>query len=433
MFSFLKNNTADTTNERDTNELSAELKAIKQSVPCIEFTVDGNILWVNDKFLVITGYTESEVVGVHHRNMCFDDYIRSDEYKQFWRTLAQGLPQNGVFKRKKKSGEELWLEATYFPVSSNGVVSKVIKIASDITKDMQELKKKEAILTALDHSLAVIEFEPGGTIENANQNFLSLMGYRLEEVQGKHHRMFCDDAFYRDNPRFWEDLADGALRSGQFQRLNKAGQPVWVEATYNPIKDETGKVCKVIKFASDITSQAIHNKAVQEVANVVYDTSLETVDTAEKSTKLLDIAMQVSGEISERVGKTTSEMNQLNEQSQSIQAIVSTIKAIAEQTNLLALNAAIEAARAGEQGRGFAVVADEVRQLASRTSQSTSQIASVVENNRVLTTSVTQGMTEVAEYAERGSAQTIEVASVIKNIHVGAEKLSSTVDKLRIN
>lgn len=428
MFDFLKKDSEalDAANAQALKATSV-IDAIKSGVAWIEFHPDGTIRDVSDRFLQFAGYRRDEVLGKHHAVMCAPGFANSDEYRNFWEDLRRGNSHRGTFERVRKSGQPLWLEATYFPISENGRVTGVMKIASDVTDEVNEKKATDAILCALDRSQAVIEFTPDGTILHANQNFQNAMQYRVEEVEGQHHRMFCEPSFYEQNPNFWRELAQGQVKSGQFTRIKKSGERIWLEATYNPIFDASGVVVKIVKFATDITERIKRSEKVSAAAEVAYSTSIETAKIAEQGSNLLHSSVQISNEIAERVSQTSEQILQLNEQSQNIEAIVSTIRAIAEQTNLLALNAAIEAARAGEQGRGFAVVADEVRQLASRTSQSTSEIAAVVSDNRSLTTNVTDGMQQVGECAERGKMQINEVSAVMDEIHQGAENVSRTV------
>ncbi|MGL4480614.1 MAG: methyl-accepting chemotaxis protein, partial [Aeromonas veronii] len=229
-----------------------------------------------------------------------------------------------------------------------------------------------------------------------------------------------------------DDLAHGQLKSGLFSRRDSHGNEIWLEATYNPIKDESGKVVKVIKFASEVTERIKRAQAVSEAANIAQTISQETTRFAEPGSELLAASVAISSAISEQVSRTSGLIGQLNEQSKSIEAIVSTISSIAEQTNLLALNAAIEAARAGDQGRGFAVVADEVRQLAARTSLSTGEIASVVQKNRELTAQITGNINEVATSAQRGKEQIGEVSGVMAQIEQGAINVTETVSNLAI-
>lgn len=229
---------------------------------------------------------------------------------------------------------------------------------------------------------------------------------------------------------FWEDLQQGQFKSGQFLRKDKHNKDLWLEATYNPIFDENNKVVKVIKFASDITQNIEREALVNNASIIAYNTSLETVKITEQASELLNSSVKISDEISDKAKVTSEQINKLNQQSDNIQSIVSTIKAIADQTNLLALNAAIEAARAGEQGRGFAVVADEVRQLASRTSQSTNEIATVVSDNQEITANVQDGMNSVTTYLDKGQAQLSAVAKVMEQIKAGATNVSNTVASL---
>ncbi|HDO1376947.1 methyl-accepting chemotaxis protein [Aeromonas veronii] len=406
--------------------------AVHGSVATITFTPDGTVLAANDLFLNVVGFSAPEVIGQHHRIFCDKLYAQSSDYQQFWADLKQGRSRTGVFQRFNKRGEAIWLEATYFPVKLRGVVTKVIKIAADITEHHLQLLSQQAVVTALDRSLAVIEFTPGGEVISANGNFLHTMGYTLAQVQGKHHRIFCDDQFYRDQPHFWDELGRGQFKSGLFCRQNSHGSKVWLEATYNPILDEHRKVVKVIKFASDITERINKSDAVREAAMLAHDAARETLNCAERGAGLLSSVVDTSSLIASQLTHSIGLINQLNEQSRSIEAIVSTISSIADQTNLLALNAAIEAARAGDQGRGFAVVADEVRQLAARTSLSTDEIAKVVQNNRELTAKVTSEMSDVASSAELGKQQVGEVNEVMSDIRREANNVSSTVSDLAI-
>ncbi|WP_429035377.1 methyl-accepting chemotaxis protein [Aeromonas veronii] len=406
--------------------------AVHGSVATITFTPDGTVLAANDLFLNVVGFSAPEVIGQHHRIFCDKLYAQSNDYQQFWADLKQGRSRTGVFQRFNKRGEAIWLEATYFPVKLRGGVTKVIKIAADITEHHLQLLSQQAVVTALDRSLAVIEFTPGGEVISANGNFLHTMGYTLAQVQGQHHRIFCDDHFYQENPHFWEELGRGQFKSGLFCRQNSHGSKVWLEATYNPILDEHRKVVKVIKFASDITERINKSDAVREAAMLAHDAARETLNCAERGAGLLSSVVDTSSLIASQLTHSIGLINQLNEQSRSIEAIVSTISSIADQTNLLALNAAIEAARAGDQGRGFAVVADEVRQLAARTSLSTDEIAKVVQNNRELTAKVTSEMSDVASSAELGKQQVGEVNEVMSDIRREANNVSSTVSDLAI-
>ncbi|MBS4723197.1 methyl-accepting chemotaxis protein [Aeromonas veronii] len=406
--------------------------AVHGSVATITFTPDGTVLAANDLFLNVVGFSAPEVIGQHHRIFCDKLYAQSSDYQQFWADLKQGRSRTGVFQRFNKRGEVIWLEATYFPVKLRGVVTKVIKIAADITEHHLQLLSQQAVVTALDRSLAVIEFTPGGEVIAANGNFLHTMGYTLAQVQGKHHRIFCDDQFYRDQPHFWDELGRGQFKSGLFCRQNSHGSKVWLEATYNPILDDNRRVVKVIKFASDITERINKSDAVREAAMLAHDAARETLNCAERGAGLLSSVVDTSNLIASQLTHSIGLINQLNEQSRSIEAIVSTISSIADQTNLLALNAAIEAARAGDQGRGFAVVADEVRQLAARTSLSTDEIAKVVQNNRELTAKVTSEMSDVASSAELGKQQVGEVNEVMSDIRREANNVSSTVSDLAI-
>ncbi len=406
-----------------------DLNAIQAHTAFISFQPDGTILNANGLFLEATGYRLDEIVGKHHRMFCPNSVKQSPEYRTFWSQLANGQAFSGSFERINKQGERLCLEANYFPIrSENGQVTKVIKIASDITQKQINLESTRAILDALNKSQAVIEFTPDGHILCANDNFLATLNYRLDDIKGKHHRMFCDDEFYRNHPSFWQQLANGEHFSGQFKRLDSRGNTVWIEATYNPIVDENGTVVKVIKFASDITQR------VGDTLNAVdsaMQTSAHTSEVTSHSAQVLSEAVDTSQSIATQVEDAAQIGSRLLDLSKNIDDIVNTIRGIADQTNLLALNAAIEAARAGEAGRGFSVVADEVRKLSVSTADATAEITKVVQENTDLIRNIDHKLNSVTESALEGTEKVSNVSDKLANVEEGVEELAQLISRLR--
>ncbi|MEP1097237.1 MAG: PAS domain-containing protein [Cyclobacteriaceae bacterium] len=234
-------------------------KAIDTGWASIEFKPDGTIIDANDNFLRTMGYDNSEEIGgIHHRVFCDSDYANTNEYKRFWENLANGDVLSGEFRRITKDNREVWLNASYTPIKdTEGNVVKVIKIAADITKMVDARNQATTIKSAVDTGWASIEFEPDGTIIDANDNFVHTLGYSTSaELIGNHHRMFCDVELANSvaYKQFWKDLANGVTQSGEFKRMTKAGEDVWINASYTPIKNEEGRVVRVIKIAADITN-----------------------------------------------------------------------------------------------------------------------------------------------------------------------------------
>lgn len=413
------------------NKHKIVLESIYAQCATIEFTTDGVVTEVSDKFAAIVGYPKSELIGKHHKTLCAPSVVNSPEYLEFWRTLAAGRLQEGTFPRVARDGQVKWLEATYIPVTEDGVTVGVIKIAHDVTRNVQDRRADLALLHAIDRSNAVIEFSTDGTVLDANDNFVHALGYSSkQEIIGRKHQIFCTDSFYSEHPGFWSDLKKGQVKQGLFQRIGKGGNNVWIEATYNPVFDDHNQVVKITKLANDVTERIEHQLAIQHAAEVAQTTSVETAQVSVQGVDILNSNLANSEKSVAQISRTTSTVAELNQQSHQIANIVTTIKGIAEQTNLLALNAAIEAARAGEQGRGFAVVADEVRTLASRTTASTEEITKVVEQNRFLVESVMNNMNQISSDADVNANLIREASAIIEEILKGANYVSEVVGEL---
>ena len=240
----------------DAKTLHGLYDAIDRVQAMIEFDLTGHIQHANDVFLQAMGYELAEVVGQHHRMFCDAAYSRSPEYQAFWTRLASGETHSDEFRRFAKHGREVWLQASYNPIlDDDGKPVRVVKFATDITQTKRRNADFEGRTQAINRVQAVIEFDLAGKVLTANPNFLAAFGYELDDVVGRHHRMFCDPDYTRspEYVAFWDRLGRGEFDAGEYRRVAKNGQDVWIQASYNPIFDAAGQPMKVVKFATDIT------------------------------------------------------------------------------------------------------------------------------------------------------------------------------------
>jgi len=261
-FKVVKYATDITADKRKNSDFEGQISAISKVMGVIEFDLKGNITNVNDNFAAVTGYSKQEIVGKHHSMFVDQAYKNSQDYKLFWETLAKGEAHEGQFKRIRKDGQEVWLQASYVPIfCAQGTVFKVVKYAMDITADKRKNSDFEGQISAISKVMGVIEFDLKGNITNVNPNFAAVTGYSQQEIIGNHHGMFVESGYKnsQEYKQFWEKLARGEPDNGQYKRIGKGGKEIWLQASYNPIFDASGKPFKVMKYATDITAEKLKN------------------------------------------------------------------------------------------------------------------------------------------------------------------------------
>ncbi|PIO96355.1 methyl-accepting chemotaxis protein [Pleomorphomonas carboxyditropha] len=430
----------------------AKLDALNKSQAIVEFDVSGKVLWANENFLTLLGYTLPEIKGKHHSLFVAPKLHNSPEYKAFEDNLRRGLFQSGEFHRIGKGGKDIWIQATYNPLlDRSGKPYKIVKFAIDVTAQKIEYAELRGQIEAINKSQAVIAFSMDGIVLDANENFMTALGYTLSEIKDKHHSMFVDPAYRSSSEykQFWDDLRSGKFQAAEYKRIGKNGREVWIQATYNPIFDPAGHLIKVVKFATDITKEVLERQRKAEVSKTI-DSDLGSIAEAithaaeraassaaasnqtsanvqavaagseELAHSVSEISRQVTNalEISQsavaQANRTNTTMTTLNTAVQKIGEVVDLINTIAAQTNLLALNATIEAARAGDAGKGFAVVASEVKQLASQTSKATDEIAGQIAAVQMNTTEATGAIGEISSTIAKINEISASIASAVE-------------------
>ncbi|MGN6421919.1 MAG: methyl-accepting chemotaxis protein [Asticcacaulis sp.] len=432
------------------------VESLGRSSAVIEFTPQGQILTTNENFLSAMGYRLEEIKGRPHAIFCGVDYARSVDYSAFWQDLRAGKFRSAEFKRLRKDGTTIWLQASYNPVINRaGRVISIIKFATDIT-DLKKISLDDAgKLAAISLSQAVIEFTPQGRILTANDNFLKTVGYELREIEGKEHKIFCEPDFVASSAygELWSKLRAGEFVAGEFRRLSKGGTIVHIQAAYNPIFDDEGKVVKVVKFAVDVTAlveKRLRNEKMalgvnddlagvleqikaadvlaggataassetQSIINSVAAASEELSQSVRQIAHSMDLARSRVEGVSLSAEKANSSADELRTSASAMTGIVALIQDIAAQINLLSLNATIESARAGEAGRGFAVVASEVKTLANQVSQSTKTIAAEIDRMQSVSETVVSEMEQIS----------VTMSEVLKNVSEVSQAMNQQSD-----
>ncbi|ELB2883109.1 PAS domain-containing protein [Vibrio alginolyticus] len=379
-------------------------------------------LFLNDDEILTKSITE--LVPSNSRN--------TDHFHRMKKAVQDKVFWNGALQVQKGNGEEAWLRTIIQPVlNERREVESFFVFASELTRTIKSSREQEDMLNALSRSMAVIEFTLDGHVLKANDNFLNTMGYTLDQILGKHHRMFCDQEesssqAYRE---FWQRLAKGQFSSERFKRVNRYGEEVWLEASYNPIHNDRGELYKVVKFATDITQQVMQEQKMAQAAQLANEISQETGTQTLQGQEVIGSTLEKMQILSEQMQQANTAIDELKAHSSRISELVNSISGIADQTNLLALNAAIEAARAGEHGRGFAVVADEVRQLATRTNATTDEIVTMVSENLQRTDNAVKLIAKCQKEALDTLELSEKAGNVMNEIQDGASRVVEAVEQ----
>lgn len=454
-----------TSNELRNADYIGQIEAIGKSQAVISFNLDGTIIDANDNFLNAMGYSLDEVKGQHHSMFVEEAFKNSQEYKDFWASLRAGKYQAEVYKRVGKGGKEVWIRATYNPIiAPNGKIFKIVKYAIDITEQTLRNADYSGQVEAISKSQAVISFDLEGNVLDANDNFLNVLGYSLQEIKGKPHSMFVEADYVKSSEykQFWQSLRNGEYQAAEYKRIGKNGKEVWIQASYNPIMDPNGDVFKIVKYATDITEQTLSHQEADRVGKIVDDNldkilsavssaneqsvtasaaSNQTLSTVQTVAAATEEFQSASNEIARSMETSRSEVirameettnadrstQKLTDAAQEMNKIISVIQEIASQINLLALNATIESARAGEAGKGFAVVASEVKSLANQVGDATSQIENEIINMQSISNDVVDRLDGIKGAVQMVESSITTVASAVEEQAVTSQEITSNM------
>ncbi|MDO9442722.1 MAG: PAS domain-containing methyl-accepting chemotaxis protein [Beijerinckiaceae bacterium] len=387
------------------------LEALSRSLAIIEFTPDGIVRDANENFCRVFGYQPAEIIGRHHSLFVDRAYADSAEYREFWEQLRRGEVDVCEYKRFGKHHQEVWIQASYNPVRNRrGDIVKVVKVATDITADKLRAADNAGKLDAISRVQAVIEFSVDGVILDANQNFLSLLGYDLPEIRGQHHRLFVEHD-YAASPayaQFWSRLNGGEYISEEFKRFGKGGKEVWISASYNPIFDMNGRIMKVVKFATDVTQRV---RAVAEIgeglSRLAQGDLLQQIDQA-----FMPALDPLRVDFNRSVAKLHKIMSEVAGNSH---GIVKDAGEIAKATDELSRRTEQQAANLEETSAALQEITGTVRSTADGTRQARVSFAAVTadaETSGVIVGKAVAAMSEI----EKSSTQIAQIITVIDEI-----------------
>ena len=400
-------------------DYTSQLQAIHRTSAVIEFNLDGTIITANDNFCNAMGYRLEEIRGQHHRMFCEASFENSPAYTELWTKLNRGEYLAGEFKRLGKGGKEIWIQASYNAILDvNSKPYKVVKFATDVTEAKLRAADSAGQLNAVGKVMAVIEFNLDGTIITANQNFCGALGYSLDEIKGKHHRMFVDPVYAStgEYSAFWSKLNRGEFDSGEYKRIAKGGREIWIQASYNPIMDLNGKPFKVVKYATDITEQVLLKQKIEQDAKELQEKVAKLL-VAVKAAAAGDLTQSITVKGADAIGQLGEGLEQM------VNGLRTVITQIVESAEQFVQGARVVSEGSTSLSDGAQTQSANVEQM-SAAIQSLNKMIEGVANNAKGANDVAR---ETSSRAEEGGAAVAKNVEAMKLIDKSAEQIAEII------